>query len=48
MNIKLVETMDEVFESALTAPVPKNAEPEEESAAPHGLDEGIQGESIAH
>jgi len=48
MNIKMVETMDEVFESALTAPVPKNAEPEEESAAPQGLDEGIQGESIAH
>jgi ATP-dependent Lon protease len=48
LNVKMVETMDEVFESALTGPVPKHAVTDEDSAEPPKLDDGIQGESIAH
>ena len=48
LNVKMVETMDQVFESALTAPVPKLEATDEDSDEPPELDEGIQGESIAH
>jgi ATP-dependent Lon protease len=48
LSVKMVETMDEVFETALTGPVPKHAVADEDSAEPPKLDDGIQGESIAH
>ena len=47
LRIKMVDSMDEVFETALTAPLPK-LEAEENSSEPDKLDEGIQGESITH
>ncbi len=49
LSVKMVESMDEVFETALTAPIPK-LEAEENSSEPESdkLDEGIQGESITH
>jgi ATP-dependent Lon protease len=53
LNIMLVEEMDEVLEGALSTPINRKAsdsEPEEseEPNEPRKLEEGIQGESIAH
>jgi ATP-dependent Lon protease len=53
LNIKLVEEMDEVLEGALSTPINRktsDTEPEEseEPNEPRKLDEGIQGESVAH
>ncbi|MFQ5789735.1 MAG: endopeptidase La, partial [Acidobacteriota bacterium] len=55
LNIKLVERVEEVFESALAAPLQKAPDPEAASEESDALDEGvqsddgnIQGESIAH
>ena len=49
LKVKMVESMDEVFEGALTAPLPKIEADEDSSASePEKLDEGIQGESITH
>ena len=53
LKIKLVEEMDEVLEGALSTPINRktsDSEPEEseEPNEPRKLDEGIQGESIAH
>jgi len=48
LDVKMVETMDEVFETALTGPMPKPVVTEKPSPEPPDLDEGIQGESIAH
>jgi ATP-dependent Lon protease len=53
LNVKLVEEMDEVLDGALATPINRktsDTEPEEseEPNEPRKLDEGIQGESIAH
>ena len=49
LSVKMVESMDEVFETALTAPLPKIEAGEDSSRPePDKLDEGIQGESITH
>ena len=49
LTVKMVESMDEVFETALTAPLSKIEAGEDSSGPePDKLDEGIQGESITH
>jgi len=49
LSVKMVESMDEVFETALTAPLSKVEAGEDSSGPePDKLDEGIQGESITH
>ena len=49
LTVKMVESMDEVFETALTAPLSKIETGEDSSGPePDKLDEGIQGESITH
>ncbi len=49
LSVKMVESMDEVFETALTAPLSKIEAGEDSSGPePDKLDEGIQGESITH
>ncbi len=50
VSVKLVETMDEVFEGALTTPLAEKTQNanETESVESHDIDEGIQGESITH
>ncbi len=53
LKIKLVEEMEEVLEGALSSPInrkPSDSEPEEseEPNEPRKLEEGIQGETIAH
>ncbi len=49
LRVKMVESMDEVFETALTAPLSKIEAGEDSSGPePDKLDEGIQGESITH
>ncbi len=49
LTVKMVESMDEVFETALTAPLSKVEAGEDSSGPePDKLDEGIQGESITH
>jgi ATP-dependent Lon protease len=49
LRVKMVESMDEVFETALTAPLSKVEAGEDSSGPePDKLDEGIQGESITH
>ena len=52
LTVKMVESMDQVFETALTGPLP-TIEADEDSPAPEPdeadkLDEGIPGESITH
>ena len=49
LSVKMVDSMDDVFETALTAPLPKlEAEEDSSEPEPDKLDEGIQGESITH
>ncbi len=49
LSVKMVDSMNEVFETALTAPLPKlEAEEDSSEPEPDKLDEGIQGESITH
>ena len=48
LDVKMVESMDEVFETALTGPLPTTEAVEESEPEPDKLDESIPGESITH